>query len=126
MRPLYAVAGILNALTLGILLVGPSAAADILCCVGAVQPDGGWMLCAVYGACAAAAGGFGQERWEPVCDRTFAGNAPVVYMTKIDGLGAKWFGLRGLPATDMVVSAGGVAGLFLVWFWWERRRVGQG
>jgi PAT family beta-lactamase induction signal transducer AmpG len=46
-------------------------------------------------------------------------NLPVVYMAALDGWGAKWFGPKGLPGIDLVVS--GVASLaFLAWFWWER------
>jgi MFS transporter, PAT family, beta-lactamase induction signal transducer AmpG len=46
-------------------------------------------------------------------------NLPVAYMAALDGWGAKWFGPKGLPGMDMVVS--GVASLaFLAWFWWER------
>jgi len=48
-------------------------------------------------------------------------NLPVAYMAALDGWGAKWFGPKGLPGIDMVVS--GVASLaFLAWFWWERAR----
>ncbi len=46
-------------------------------------------------------------------------NLPVVYMAALDGWGAKWFGPKGLPGTDMAVS--GIAAVaFLAWFWWER------
>jgi PAT family beta-lactamase induction signal transducer AmpG len=48
-------------------------------------------------------------------------NLPVAYMAALDGLGAKWFGPKGLPGIDMVVS-GTVALAFLAWFWWERVR----
>ena len=43
------------------------------------------------------------------------GNLPVAYMAWVDGIGYKWWGPRGLPGIDMVVS-GGIAILFLVWF----------
>ena len=46
-------------------------------------------------------------------------NLPVAYMAALDGLGAKWFGPKGLPGMDMAVS-GVVALAFLGWFWWER------
>lgn len=53
------------------------------------------------------------------------GNAPVTYMAWVDGRGYRWFGPKGLPGVDMVVS-GVVAVLFLAWFGVERRRSGQG
>jgi PAT family beta-lactamase induction signal transducer AmpG len=46
-------------------------------------------------------------------------NLPVAYMAALDGWGAKWFGPKGLPGIDMVVSTV-VAFAFLAWFWWER------
>jgi MFS transporter, PAT family, beta-lactamase induction signal transducer AmpG len=46
-------------------------------------------------------------------------NLPVAYMAALDGLGAKWFGPKGLPGIDMAVS-GVIALAFLGWFWWER------
>ena len=36
-------------------------------------------------------------------------------MTALDGLGARWFGLKGMPGADMVIS-GAVALAFLLWF----------
>lgn len=48
-------------------------------------------------------------------------NLPVAYMAALDGWGAKWFGPKGLPGIDMVVS-GFAAIAFLGWFWWERIR----
>src|SRR5271170_1105224 len=46
-------------------------------------------------------------------------NLPVAYMAALDGWGAKWFGPKGLPGMDMVIS-GVVSLVFLGWFWWER------
>ncbi len=46
-------------------------------------------------------------------------NLPVAYMAALDGFGAKWFGPKGLPGMDMVVS-GVISLAFLGWFWWER------
>jgi len=49
------------------------------------------------------------------------GNLPTLYMTLVDGLGARWFGLKGMPGIDMLVS-GAAAIAALGWFWRERRR----
>ena len=120
-RPVYAWAAIANALTLGILLVGEPRpllyyAASVLysLTVGACYALFTSLVLQLLGV----SGKSGGSRYAIALS---LGNAPVVYMTKVDGLGAKWFGLKGLPATDMLVS-GGIAGLFLLWFWWERRR----
>ncbi len=122
MRPVYAWAGIANALTLGILLLGHPRpltyyAASVLfsLTVGACYALFTGLVLQLLGV----SGKSGGSRYAIAIS---LGNAPVAYMTAVDGLGAKWFGVKGLPGIDMVVS-GTVAGLFLVWFWWERRRV---
>jgi MFS transporter, PAT family, beta-lactamase induction signal transducer AmpG len=53
------------------------------------------------------------------------GNIPVSYMAAVDGLGAKWWGTRGLSGMDMGLSAlVGVVYLACYWLWirphWER------
>ena len=44
------------------------------------------------------------------------GNAPIAYMAAVDGLGAKWWGTRGLSGIDMVVSTL-FGALYLVGYW---------
>jgi hypothetical protein len=44
------------------------------------------------------------------------GNAPIAYMAAVDGLGAKWWGTRGLSGIDMVVSTL-FGALYLAGYW---------
>jgi uncharacterized protein YceK len=111
----YAAAGILNALAIGVLCLGPTNRITYL--VGTV------LYTLTVGACYALftavvlkvigdAGKSGSSRYSIAVS---IGNLPVAYMTFIDGLGAKWWGTRGLPGIDMVFS--GIIGLaFLLWF----------
>lgn len=121
MRPVYAAAGLLNALTLGILLLGAPRPATYIAATA--------LFALTVGACYALftalvlqllgiSGKSGGSRYAIALS---LGNAPIALMTKVDGLGSRFFGLKGLPATDLTVS-GTVALLFLGWFWWERRK----
>jgi PAT family beta-lactamase induction signal transducer AmpG len=122
LRPVYAVAGILNALTLGILLVGPPRPLTYYASVTlfALTVGGCYALfTALTLQLLGISGKSGSSRYAIALS---LGNAPVSSMTKVDGLGPRFFGQERLPAADMPVS-GGVAVLFLLWFWWEHRRV---
>ena len=120
-RPVYAGLGLVNALTLGILLVGhPRPVTYFVSAVLYMVSIG-----ACYGAFTAlvlkligASGKTGGSRYAIAVS---IGNAPIWYMTLVDGLGARWFGVKGMPGADMVVS-GGLAVVALGWFWWERKR----
>jgi hypothetical protein len=109
------VAGILNALTPGILLVGPSSHLTYYASVTLFALTVGG-CCALFTALMLQllriSGKSGSSRYAIALSLD---SAPVSYMTKLDGLGARFFGLKGLPAADMPVS-GGVAVLFLLWF----------
>jgi MFS transporter, PAT family, beta-lactamase induction signal transducer AmpG len=120
-RPVYAGLGLVNALTLGILLVGHPRPVTYLASVVLYMVSVG----ACYGTFTAlvlkligASGKSGGCRYAIALS---IGNAPIWYMTVVDGLGARWFGVKGMPAADMVVS-GGLAAVALGWFWWERKR----
>jgi PAT family beta-lactamase induction signal transducer AmpG len=120
-RVAYAVTGLVNAAVL------------VVFCVGTPRP---WMYLvgsALYlftvGACWAMYSALVLKivgcPGRSCCGRYAMGvsmaNLPVAYMAALDGLGAKWFGARGLPGINMVVS--GLVGIaFLFWFWWERVR----
>ena len=121
LRPVYAFAGLVNAGTLGILCLGhPRPATYYVASTLFMLTVGGCY--ALFTALAlrllGISGKSGSSRYAIALS---LGNAPVFYMTLVDGLGARLFGTKGLPGADMVVS-GGVALAFLVWFWWERRR----
>jgi PAT family beta-lactamase induction signal transducer AmpG len=120
-RPVYAGLGLVNALTLGILLVGHPRPVTYFASVVLYMVSIG----AGYGVFTAlvlkllgAAGKSGGGRYAIAVSM---GNAPIWYMTLVDGLGARLFGVKGLPGADMVVS-GGLAMVALGWFWWERKR----
>ena len=113
-RRSYAIAGLANALSIGVLCVGPTNALTYL--VGTT------LYLLTVGACFAVftalvlqlmgpAGASGGARYALVVS---LGNAPMAYMAWVDGQGARWFGTRGLPGIDMAVS-GAVAIAFLVW-----------
>ncbi len=120
MRMAYATGGLVNALSLGFLVVGRSSPVGYFVGVSIYMVSVG----AVYGLVIALAlkllglaGKSGGSRYAIVL--SFA-NFPVWYMTVVDGLGARWFGVKGVPGIDMVVS--GVSTIaFIGWFWWERR-----
>jgi hypothetical protein len=120
-RPVYAGLGLVNALTLGILLVGHPRPVTYLASVVLYMVSVG----ACYGVFTALVlkllGASGKSGGSRYAIAVSIGNAPIFYMTVVDGLGARWFGVKGLPGADMVVS-GGLAVVALVWFWWERQR----
>jgi len=118
-RMAYAILGLINAVGLGLFCFGtPQAWMYIV---------GSGLFLFTLGACWAmysalalkivgAPGRSGSGRYAMAVS---IANVPVVYMAALDGRGAKWFGPKGLPGMDMVVS-GVVAVAFLGWFWWER------
>ena len=121
LRPVYAWLGVINALTLGILLVGHPRPATYLASVTLYMITIG----ACYGVFTAlvlkllgASGKSGGSRYAIALS---LGNLPIFYMTVVDGLGARWFGTKGEPGIDMAVS-GTAAVVALAWFWVERRR----
>lgn len=122
LRPVYAVAGILNALTLGILLIGPPRPLTYYASVTLFSLTVGGCYALFTALTLQLLGISGKSGSSRYAIALSLGNAPVAYMTAVDGLGARWFGLKGLPAADMLVS-GGVAVLFLLWFRWEKRRI---
>ncbi len=125
MRPVYAWAGIVNALCLGVMLLGRPSPLLYYAGTGLYSLTVGGCYALFTALVLQLLGVSGKSGGSRYAIAISLGNAPVVYMTKVDGLGAAWFGVRGIAGIDMVVS-GGVAALFLVWFWGERRRVGAG
>jgi PAT family beta-lactamase induction signal transducer AmpG len=120
-RPVYAGLGLVNALTLGILLVGHPRpltyfASVVLYMVSVGSCYG--LFTALVLQLLGASGKSGGSRYAIALS---LGNAPIFYMVVVDGMGARWFGVKGLPAADMAVS-GVAAALALAWFWWERKR----
>ncbi len=122
MRPVYAAAGLVNAATLAIFLIGPprpftyiAATALYALTVGACYA----LFTALVMQLLGVSGRSGGSRYAIAIS---LGNLPVTYMTRVDGLGSRFFGLKGLPGADMALS-GLVAVLFLGWFWWERQRM---
>ena len=120
-RPVYAWAAILNAGCLAIMLLGHPQPLTYYAGTGLYSLTVGGCYALFTGLVLQLLGVSGKSGGSRYAIALSLGNAPVVYMTKVDGLGAKWFGIEGLAGTDAVVS-GGIAALFLVWFWWERRR----
>jgi len=110
----YTVVGIANALAIGILCVGPPRPITYLA--------GTTLYLLTVGACWAVftalvlqvIGGAGKSGCGRYAIAVSLGNLPVAYMAAVDGLGAKWFGTRGLPGIDMAVSAMAAIG-FLIW-----------
>ena len=116
----YPVAGLVNALCLLALCVGhPRPGSYILgaglymLTIGAAYALFTALVLQVMGE----AGKSGGSRYAMLVS---LGNAPVAYMSWADGRGYKWFGPRGLPAMDMVLS-GTVAAICLVWFAMRRK-----
>jgi PAT family beta-lactamase induction signal transducer AmpG len=113
-RLTYTFVGIANALSIGILCIGPLKPLTYL--VGTV------LYLLTVGACYAVftalvlqvIGGAGKSGCSRYAIALSLGNAPVAYMAAVDGLGAKWFGTRGLPGMDMAVSLVVALG-FLAW-----------
>jgi PAT family beta-lactamase induction signal transducer AmpG len=115
-RLTYTTAGLVNALSIGVLCLGPTRPLTYL--VGTV------LYLLTVGACYAlftalvlkVIGGAGKSGGSRYAIAVSLGNAPVAYMAAVDGLGANWWGTRGLPGIDMGVSGLAAVG-FLVWYW---------
>lgn len=121
LRPAYAWLGLVNASTLGILLVGHprpltyfAGVTLYLITVGACYALFTALVLQLLGV----SGKSGGSRYSIALS---LGNLPIFYMTVVDGLGARWFGAKGEPGIDLAVS-GGAGVLALIWFAWERRR----
>jgi hypothetical protein len=111
----YPVAGLANALAIGIL------------CLGKPRPGTYLVSSILYlltmGACNAlftalvlqVIGGAGKSGGSRYAIAVSLGSAPCAYMASVDGLGAKWFGTRGLAGIDLVVSGVFAVG-FLIWY----------
>jgi PAT family beta-lactamase induction signal transducer AmpG len=113
-RLTYTVVGIANALSIGVMCIGPMRPLTYL--VGTVlyllTVGGCW---AVFTALVLqVVGGAGKSGCSRYAIAVSLGNFPVAYMAAVDGLGAKWWGTRGLPGMDMGVSLATSVG-FLVW-----------
>ena len=115
-RLTYVFFGLVNAASMGILCLGPTNPTTYLMgtvlyliSVGAGFANFTAIVLQVIGDAGASA-----------CSRyaiaVGLGNAPVAYMAAVDGLGAKWWGTRGLSGMDMTVSAL-FGALFLVYYW---------
>jgi len=122
LRPVYAWIGLVNASTLGILLLGHprpvtyfAGVTLYLITVGACYALFTALVLQLLGI----SGKSGGARYSIALS---LGNLPIFYMTVVDGMGARWFGTKGEPGIDLTVS-GGTAVLALVWFAWERRRI---
>lgn len=119
-RLTYVVVGLINAAAMGILCLGPTNPASYLAgtvlyliSIGAGYANFTALVLLVIGKAGASA-----------CTRysiaVGLGNAPIAYMAAVDGLGAKWWGTRGLPGMDMMVSVS-FAALYLACYWlWLR------
>jgi len=125
LRPVYAWLGLVNATTLGILLLGHprpvtyfAGVTLYLISVGACYALFTALVLQLLGV----SGKSGGARYSIALS---LGNLPIFYMTVVDGMGARWFGTKGEPAIDLVVS-GGTAVLALGWFARERRRARLG
>ena len=121
MRMVYSAAGLLNALTLKILLIGPPNVIAYLVAVALYMVSVGAVYALVIALALKLLGQAGKSGGSRYAIVLSLANFPVWYMTVVDGLGARWFGVKGLPGIDMVVS-GASAIAFMGWFWWERRQ----
>jgi PAT family beta-lactamase induction signal transducer AmpG len=54
------------------------------------------------------------------------GNVPVLYMLRVDGKGAKWFGPRGLTGAEAVVGGVGAAVLLMILLWMKPKGEAEG
>ena len=125
-RLTYVFFGLVNAASMGILCLGPTNPTTYLAgtilylvSVGAGYANFTAVVLQVIGKAGASA-----------CSRysiaVGLGNAPVAYMAAVDGLGSKWWGTRGLPGIDMIVSAlFGLLYLAGYWLWIRPPRTQQ-
>lgn len=111
----YLTAGVVNALTLAVLALGPmhpstyfTGATLYLFTIGACYA----LFTAVVLEFLGASGKTGSSRYSII---NSLGNVPVAYMIFLDGKGYGRWGARGLPATEAVVGALG-AFILLSWF----------
>jgi PAT family beta-lactamase induction signal transducer AmpG len=118
-RIAYAVTGLVNAAVLAVFCVGTPrpwmyllGSGLYLFTVGACWAMYSALVLKIIGA----PGRSGSARY---AIGVSVANLPVAYMAALDGWGTKWFGPKGLPGIDMVVS-GAAALAFLAWFWWEK------
>lgn len=117
-RLTYVFFGLVNAVSMGILCLGPTNPTTYLLgtilyliSVGAGYANFTAVVLQVIGKAGASA-----------CTRysiaVGLGNAPVAYMAAVDGLGSKWWGTRGLSGIDMTVSTiFGALYLTAYWIW---------
>lgn len=111
----FPLAGLINAAALGVLAVGPLRPAVyflgtllFLFTIGI----GYALFTAVALEFLGGSGKSGSSRYALI---NSLGNVPVAYMSYIDGRGYAWWGARGMPRADAVLSAAGAAAL-LAWF----------
>lgn len=116
----FLAAGLVNAVTLAVLVLGPLRPAIYL--------TGTVLYLVTVGACYALTtavileflGGSGKSGSGRYSIVNSLANVPVVYMIWLDGQGYAHWGPRGMPATDAVVSAVG-AGILLAHYMVSRR-----
>src|SRR5208337_3084875 len=122
-RLTYVFFGLVNAASMGILCLGPTNRTTYLAgtvlhliSVGAGYANFTRLVLQVIGKAGASACG----RYSIAVG---LGNAPIAYMAAVDGLGAKWWGTRGLSGIDMAVSAlFGAVYLVGYWLWLKPAR----
>ncbi len=122
----YPVAGLVNAVCLGVLLLGSPRPATYLVGAGLYLLTVGAAYALFTALVLQVMGEVGKSGGSRYSMLVSVGNLPVAYMAWMDGRGYRWFGTKGLPGIDMVVS-GLAAVLFLAWFSvkrGERRRAG--
>jgi uncharacterized protein YceK len=121
-RLTYILFGLMNAGSIGVLCLGPTNSASYLVgtvfylvTVGAGYANFTAIVLQVIGDKGTSA----SSRYAITVS---LGNIPVAYMAAVDGLGAKWWGTRGLSGIDMGVSAL-VGTLYLLFYWlWIKPR----
>jgi hypothetical protein len=116
----YLSAGVINALTLTVLWLGPMQPSTYL--LGATLylltiGFGYGLFTAVVLEFLGASGKSGSGRYAII---NSLGNVPVLYMIRLDGWGGDHFGPRGLSATECIV--GGIGGAALLVYFLLRRR----
>jgi len=121
LRAVYTSASLVNALTLGIMLLGPPRPATYFVSVTLYMISVGACYALVVALALQLLGLSGKSGGSRYAIALSLANLPVWYMVEVDGLGARWFGVKGLPGIDMSVSIVTAVG-FLGWFWWERKR----